>query len=302
MNIKLIDAALAAYEKDMTEGDKTRMSYFREIWGIMDGASAQIEPGAAADVTPEQAINLMRNGRPVFELYPVAIDEDLFTEIVCQIIACMQKNGVLMEGIQEDFEKANWQRLAKASGLQTACLDPNQYVEGLLKLFTDDGMGEEAAHAAMLSFALALRAMLSPSAEAVSRVIAKSDAHDVHVRHCPACGGQAAAARVGQTASIREGRGKELWCAQCGPTWDFDRVPCPRCGTQSQQSLHYYNIEGDDRHRLQTCDECGGYVRTVYQDDSLIPFAFEVEDALMARLDLVAYQMMAKQAAAQQGE
>ena len=41
-------------------------------------------------------------------------------------------------------------------------------------------------------------------------------------------------------------------------------------------------------HRIATCDECGGYLRTVYADDALAPFSFEVEDVIMARLDAIA--------------
>ena len=113
------------------------------------------------------------------------------------------------------------------------------------------------------------------------------------------CGGEAGAARVGVTKHS-DGRGKELWCPQCGAVWEFERVRCARCGTQNQSHLHYFNIEGDDAHRLATCDECGGFMRTVYQDSALAPFAFEVEDVVMARLDLLALQEATR--SAKQGE
>ena len=88
-------------------------------------------------------------------------------------------------------------------------------------------------------------------------------------------------------------------CAQCGCAWEFERVRCVRCGTQNQSRLHYFNLEGDEAHRLATCDECGGYTRTVYEEDALAPFSFEVEDVVMAKLDLVAYQRAAADAAAE---
>ncbi len=101
------------------------------------------------------------------------------------------------------------------------------------------------------------------------------------------CGGAPVAGRVGGESST-QGRGKTLWCAQCGTSWEVERVRCARCGTQNQAHLHYYNVEGDDAHRIATCDECGGYLRTVYADDALAPFSFEVEDVVMARLDAIA--------------
>ncbi|WP_371298187.1 formate dehydrogenase accessory protein FdhE [Paraeggerthella sp.] len=90
---------------------------------------------------------------------------------------------------------------------------------------------------------------------------------------------------------------KSCGAASGGTAWDFERVRCARCGTQNQAHLHYFNVEGDDAHRIATCDECGGYVRTVYQEDVLAPFSFEVEDVVMARLDLIAYQQANAQAA-----
>ena len=47
-------------------------------------------------------------------------------------------------------------------------------------------------------------------------------------------------------------------------------------------------VEGDDSHRIAVCDECEGYVRTVYQQDASAPFSFEVEDVAMAPLDAIA--------------
>lgn len=76
-------------------------------------------------------------------------------------------------------------------------------------------------------------------------------------------------AHVGQAGTKTKGRGRALWCAQCGCVWDIERVRCARCGTQNQGHLHFFNVEGDDDHRIATCDECGGYVRTVYQEDGM---------------------------------
>ena len=65
--------------------------------------------------------------------------------------------------------------------------------------------------------------------------------------------------------------------------------------------MHFFNVEGDDNHRIATCDECGGYIRTVYEEDdplkNLYPFNFEVEDVIMARLDLIAYRQLVAQEA-----
>ena len=54
------------------------------------------------------------------------------------------------------------------------------------------------------------------------------------------------------------------------------------------QHLHYFNVEGDDAHRIHKCDECNGYIRTVFIEDALRPFSHEVEEVVTAKLDAIA--------------
>ena len=62
-----------------------------------------------------------------------------------------------------------------------------------------------------------------------------------------------------------------------------------RCGTTEPRSLRYFSLAGDNAHRIHLCDECGGYIRTVFttRDSTFAPVA-EVEDVVMAPLDAVA--------------
>lgn len=101
------------------------------------------------------------------------------------------------------------------------------------------------------------------------------------------CGTPASAAFVGETDAV-DGRGRLLYCSTCGTQWAFDRIRCACCGTQSQTKLHYFHVEGDDAHRLQNCEECGDYMRTVFQDSLKVPLSMEVEDIVMANLDAIA--------------
>ena len=40
---------------------------------------------------------------------------------------------------------------------------------------------------------------------------------------------------------------------------------------------------------LYTCDDCGGYMRTLFSEKgALAPVSYEVEDVVMARLDAIA--------------
>lgn len=47
-------------------------------------------------------------------------------------------------------------------------------------------------------------------------------------------------------------------------------------------------LMGDDAHRIHKCDECNGYIRTVFIEDALRPFSYEVEEVVTAKLDAIA--------------
>ena len=53
--------------------------------------------------------------------------------------------------------------------------------------------------------------------------------------------------------------------------------------------MGYFNIEGDEGHRIGTGDECGSSIRTRFAGaGDNAPYSPEVEDVVMARLDAVA--------------
>ena len=192
-----------------------------------------------------------------------------------------------------------WDRMVAASDVKLAGTDPAAYVDAFVGLLVDDGLSEDAARMGAAAVSLALRAFLEPMAQAVQQARSENGVDKPYPVHCPVCGCEASVAHVGTVGTKTKGRGRALWCAQCGCVWDFERVRCARCGTQNQGHLHFYNVEGDDDHRIATCDECGGYVRTVYEEDTpqaaLYPFSFEVEDVIMAKLDLIAYRQLVAQ-------
>ncbi len=285
MNLKRIDAALAAYRRNLDEKDLARLEFFRTLW--------EVEAAVAADASDFElpAAKRLRElhdaQEPVFSAVPVAIDASAFVDAVERLCACAAEQDVFSSEVVAAFERVKWDRVIAASPLSDAGKDPGAYLDELAQILLDDGMSEDEALCALLLVSLALRSQISAAAEKAADSLVKAGAQEPHSVCCPVCGGHAAAARVGGENST-QGRGKTLWCPQCGTTWEFERVRCARCGTQNQSHLHYFNVEGDEAHRIATCDECGEYVRTVYADDGLAPFSFEVEDVVMARLDAIA--------------
>ncbi len=289
MNLKQIDAALAVYETKLDKTEKARLAFFRKVWEVQ---TALAEEKNKTDVLIPDAAELqawVRAEEPILSQLPASVEADTLGQAAQKIAECLVEYGEFSDALSEVLRRTNWERIAAAGDNALAGSDPSAYVEASVGLLIDDGMTEDEAITGAQVFSLALRALIGGHAQTISRALATTEAVELRSLHCPLCGCAAGVARVGDTATT-QGRGKELWCPQCGTTWEYERVRCARCGTQNQAYLHFFNIEGDDAHRLATCDECGGYVRTVYQSDTLAPFSFEVEDVVMAKLDMIAYQ------------
>lgn len=125
-----------------------------------------------------------------------------------------------------------------------------------------------------------LRPALEEFAEGYGNVVGKSQWGE---GYCPICG---------KEPKIGELRGSEdqrfLFCNQCGFEWQFSRVKCPFCGNEEQQTLAYFTVEGEERYRVDVCNECKRYVKMVDSSDMGGKANLDVEDIATLHLDMLA--------------
>jgi FdhE protein len=97
---------------------------------------------------------------------------------------------------------------------------------------------------------------------------------------CPACGGYP------QAAVLRpEGDGARRWllCSLCLREWVFRRVVCPWCGEEDKEKLPRYTAEECAHVRVEGCDTCRRYLKSVdlTLDGRAVPLADEVALAVL---------------------
>ncbi|HTY41198.1 MAG TPA: formate dehydrogenase accessory protein FdhE [Thermoanaerobaculia bacterium] len=99
--------------------------------------------------------------------------------------------------------------------------------------------------------------------------------------YCPACG---SAPAMAQLLGVDPGRKRLLACGACGSRWQFRRTACPFCESDSQR-LASVVVEGEAGLRIDSCDACGGYLKTYdgHGDETLL-----MSDWTSLHLDLVA--------------
>jgi FdhE protein len=101
---------------------------------------------------------------------------------------------------------------------------------------------------------------------------------------CPFCGGAPQLSLL-HSASDADGGGRQLQCALCFTVWPFRRVLCAHCGEEDEHRLGYFHSPAFDHVRVDVCETCRHYVKTI--DLTRLGLAVPVVDEVAtASLDL----------------
>lgn len=101
---------------------------------------------------------------------------------------------------------------------------------------------------------------------------------------CPFCGG-APQLSILESAGQADGGSRQLLCATCFTVWPFPRVRCAHCGEEDERRLGYYHSPAFEHLRVDACDTCRHYLKTV--DLTRLGIAVPVVDEVAgATLDL----------------
>jgi FdhE protein len=150
--------------------------------------------------------------------------------------------------------------------------------------FQDDDIAEDIGDDVIDLVDLFLEESLRPALEKVVEKYGKSIAKAGWTEgYCPICGKEP---KIGE---IREEEGRRfLFCTQCGFEWRFMRIKCPFCGNEEQQTLAYFSIEGEEKYRVDVCNECKRYIKIVDFRESKEEADLDVEDIATLHLDMLA--------------
>jgi formate dehydrogenase accessory protein FdhE len=133
--------------------------------------------------------------------------------------------------------------------------------------------GEAAIEEALLSYWYAPsdrqfypKALLQPYAQWLAeagvaprgRELARTD------NRCPFCGGVPQLSVLhAADESPSGGGGRKLQCATCCTEWPVRRVLCVHCGEEDERKLGYFHSPAFDHLRVDACDACRHYLKSV---------------------------------------
>ena len=134
-------------------------------------------------------------------------------------------------------------------------------------------------------FLFLIQSSIKPSIEAgMEQLRSELDPEAWLKGYCPMCGS------LPSLSLLKEEVGKRyLFCSFCGYQWRIDRLFCPFCNNKDQESLHYFYGEGEETHRIDLCEKCHQYTKTIdyrnlQESDPVL------EDLATLHLDILATQ------------
>jgi FdhE protein len=84
--------------------------------------------------------------------------------------------------------------------------------------------------------------------------------HKENLAVCPCCSRKPV---VGVLRPEGDGGKRSLICSMCSTEWPFGRIVCPACGEETVEKLAIYTADQFDHVRVEACDTCRYYIKTV---------------------------------------
>lgn len=134
----------------------------------------------------------------------------------------------------------------------------------------------------MLLLRLALRPALVATAQAV---IDQLDLSRWNYGHCPICG---SAPKLADLSG--EGGKRTLHCSLCETAWPYPRLRCPFCENDNREDLSYLKAESEEGLRVDLCNRCGQYLKTVDLRELPGSIIVPLDDVATWHLDIIAQE------------
>jgi len=129
---------------------------------------------------------------------------------------------------------------------------------------------------------LALRPALVAAAQAV---VGRLDLNRWNFGHCPVCG---SAPKLADLSG--EGGKRTLHCSLCETAWPYPRLRCPFCENDNREDLSYLKAESEEGLRVDLCNRCGQYLKTIDLRELAGPVIVPLDDVATWHLDIIAQE------------
>ena len=102
--------------------------------------------------------------------------------------------------------------------------------------------------------------------------------------YCPLCGS------LPSISELKHEGQRFFLCSFCDFQWQGERLRCPFCENNDHNKLHYFYSEGQEAYRVDLCDNCNQYIKTVDSRKLAYEPNLDLEDIVTLHLDILAVE------------
>lgn len=250
------------------------LTFYEAVFKVQ--AEGQVEvPPSSIPIDAQRATLFWKEGFPL--LAPVELPVDVAHGADLLVRLCRAVEGLKTEP-------------ARAAATIRAALDAERLrADTLLEARLEKDPSRLDAMAAGLSVRSEIIAFFADQSLTPSRVAGRRriTAHlkaepEWHNGYCPVCGSPPA------LGDLEENGQRQLCCGFCWHRWPFQRVRCVQCGQLDPAKLYYLHSDEEPAYRVDACDACQHYIKTVDRRRLGRPFFAPLEQVLTTHLDLLA--------------
>ncbi len=99
--------------------------------------------------------------------------------------------------------------------------------------------------------------------------------------YCPICGNPP------KLSSLEKDGARFLFCGFCWHKWRVKRIYCPFCENTTSAKLNYLYAEDEEEYRVDGCDNCKKYLKTIDTRKLDRPFYPRLEEVATLHLDMI---------------
>ncbi|MFC2011282.1 formate dehydrogenase accessory protein FdhE [Chloroflexota bacterium] len=222
------------------------LEFYRRLFNIQSGVEQRISEVKLG--LKEEAINeRLERGRPLIGFNELFLDwsllKALFTEVTATFADYPDIFGELPESFRKPGSRPTLTKAVVKAWFKGANLPDRIAVEDADEYLLLEAMIHATLKPFLVSHAKALRNL-------VNQERWRRD-------YCPICGG-----RPDFSFLDKERGARWLLCSRCDSEWLFQRLQCPYCSNQNQDTLTYFT-DDEEVYRLYVCEQCHRYIKAI---------------------------------------